>query len=54
MKRVETTQNEVQLLASLNHPNIISFYDAVPFYKKGSHKINLSLIMEYVSRGGPF
>ena len=54
LKRVESSQdnlNEVRLLASLNHPNIIKFYDAFPFYKSGTRIINLSIIMEYAGGG---
>ena len=54
LKRVESSQdnlNEVRLLASLNHPNIVKFYDAFPFYKSGTRIINLSIIMEYAGGG---
>ena len=54
LKRVESNQdnlNEVRLLASLNHPNIIKFYDAFPFYKSETRIINLSIIMEYAGGG---
>ena len=54
LKRVETTDdalNEVRLLASLNHPNIIRFFDAFPYYNNKNKKIILSIILEYATRG---
>ena len=43
------TLNEVRLLASLEHPNIIKFLEAFPFKKRYDTK--LAIIMEYASRG---
>ncbi len=54
LKRVNSTEdtlNEVRLLASLNHPNIIRFYDAFPYYRNGSRNISISIVMEYAGGG---
>lgn len=54
LKWMEITKdalNEVRLLASLEHPNIIKFFEAFPFYNKNSRNIRLSIIMEYANNG---
>lgn len=54
LKQVLTSSdalNEVRLLASLNHTNIIKFYNAIPYYDTKSRKNTLSIILEYATRG---
>ena len=43
--------NEIRLLASLDHPNIIRFLEAFPFLKNGSRVAKLSIVMDYAGRG---
>ena len=52
LKQVDASSdalNEVRLLASLEHPNIINFLEAFPFKKNGLTK--LAIVMEYASKG---
>ena len=49
-KQIDDCLNEVRLLASLNHPNIVKFYEAFP-EGKYRYNMNLCIVMEY-ARGG--
>tara|TARA_B100000963_G_scaffold348516_1_gene356184 strand:+ start:589 stop:1887 length:1299 start_codon:yes stop_codon:yes gene_type:complete len=54
LKQVTATKdnlNEVRLLASLEHPNIIKFLEAFPFKNRGDRVTKISIIMEYATRG---
>lgn len=42
-KEIENALNEVRILASIKHPNIIAFKEA--FYNNNTHELNI--VMEY-------
>ena len=46
-KEKENAVNEVRILASIDHPNIVGYYEA--FYEEGSQ--SLCIIMEYAQGG---
>ncbi len=54
LKRVKASSdalNEIRLLASLNHPNIIRYYEAFAFIMPGNRIPQLSIVMEYAEKG---